>query len=727
MVEVNRLLLESTEVTRGRTLLGTAGLAEREGIAATQRTIDNAVVSAGLAARAIDQGRSLVEASGRTLASIDEEFGQARRTTEAIQTVVDTTRAIDARVNELLRNPDIDPLNLATMVQAEIQQLRNAAVARGAQLGQREQAYIINKLAGVQSSRVASARTAGYQRETDEKKAEYFRLKFVNDQRKFAPDTTLQERLELHNDLIVMTDRYAFYLGQAAAEKIIQDADFQLRKQQIIEEIMINPQAGLALVPQMGFTPEQELAIQRQAENLLAVEHQKEQREIQLENQRRKRFNDERFNEAISEQAAGGNPGQILSDLENEVADDPILTEAFLKYKAFVQNETRFQKFLETEGASDPDVLFTYLTRATTGDFENADDVIAQARVFREQGLLNSADAVRGVAVFTEFQRREQREELPQINRRVNEVAELLNVVFVGRDPLGQPVRDDELTALRLRNDLHRRLLGKLERREPIDFDQEINQFLQDRLPILAPNLAGKTLGDVSPFDSLEEARRLGASGIELRRLSQMDRLLKDAARINADGETARQEAERTRLQNEQEQLRQELRDQIGAERLQQEEQRRLAQVEQEIRLESLRERFNRLAAEAPQPPPRAAAPAIEPPPRFRVREGVFVPLEPLGPPSPADEFEQLVQDTFNVQFADVVQHLDARTIEQHKQRIRTNLRRALIRQRRQQMLEQEREAIIERAEQERAVREQLRQLEEVQRRLNELNQPRTP
>ena len=42
-------------------------------------------------------------------------------------------------------------------------------------------------------------------------------------------------------------------------------------------------------------------------------------------------------------------------------------------------------------------------------------------------------------------------------------------------------------------------------------------------------------------------------------------------------------------------------------------------------------------------------------------------------------------------------------------------------------MLEQERETIVERAEQERGAREQLRQLEDVQRRLNELNQPRTP
>lgn len=766
MGEINRLQLESREVARGRTVLGTAGIAAREQLESNRRVGQNAVVASGLALQAVEQGRSSIKEATEVLKNIDEEFGKARRATAAIKLVQDATFEMDRRAAELAQNPNVDALNLPNVTDSAIMDIRNKAVTAGAQLGQREQAYVMNKLGSVRNSRVATARATGFTRETDEQKAEYLRR--VNEWTKqmYAEGTPESQRNEIFNDIMVYTEAMRFYLGDELTERLKDKAQFGRQSNEFTRVYLDNPKAALDLKHELlaGMSPVDQAVLIGKAESLLRASHA-EVRQARLDDLARiQDKNDERMRKAIQAEASGQSQASILSDLQNEIVQDRELVDSYLLYERRVRQTDRFLKEEGEEMPSDPEVRAHLLARARNRDWASQEDVeadtfdMARSQSGRFQGL-NHTDALAVQDAYRLAATQELSRDQPRVNRQAKIMNSTLIRMFARKNIDGKVNANDVSQAAAATNVWLELVRKKREAGTLGDLETEAMDFMRSRMPQFRANLVGKKLSNfygpgITPTDpALPDDFR--------REVIMMQMMIDDANAQTAEQTRKTLEFELQRTQQEQQRLRQERVQQVGIETVKQEEARVEREEQRQIRQRGIDQNIEILAGTIPE--------RERDDPRFRLVDGDVVAVDEDAPirfvageeraiarPSPVyryvkgqlvDVSEDLtfaerraitIEDQFDLLHGDQVANWSAETIARKKavigRRIDEKVRRAERRLMEEDKLKPFQEAAKKRREdrrKERATKKGIEasttRIKELTEQLKQLTQPEVP
>lgn len=703
MGEFNGVQLESREVGDGRTILGTSAIAQREVLDATQKAGALALAGAGAALKAIDTGRSQVTAATEVLKGVDEQFGKARRTTAALLGVQAATARIDERVAQLIRDPDIDPLTLADTVDREVLQIRNEAVAASGQVGPQAQQYTIAKLGDARRSAVGKARTAGYKREADEQNGRYLDarhqiFKQIND-----PATSLQRRVELFEDLNVLTESFSFYLGDETVARLKDSDLFAFRKNQFIENYLIDPQTATKSIDSYGFTAEQRVTVLRSAQSALTAGHFLEREERQEDAARRALLNEERFNEAVQgELADGGRSSAQLARLQAAAIQNEDLVPALLQYERRVNTQRQIAKQLGQEAPSDPATRQRFLSRANSGDFDDINDVTATGVQLARDGVLAYSDINAGERAFLQRDASALRGREQEINRGVSLFTRRASSLFarevVGPDGIRKiPSPADKLSVLGLANDLKTELDRASEAGTLGDVNAFIDDFLETHAGEFGAGLLQKEFSTVFPYPDLETLLDDDAVSQATRDDALLfDRLKSVAQRKQTERQRQQIEAEAAKRELEVQKAQAKVIEVVGAETFAKRKKREEARAQATLRRKSVDERI--LEFTQGERTPEADVPRGK---LFRFKDGVAVDVSTA--PTEADRLEKTVDDVYNLSTT-AEQRLDltAAGVEARKSAIRSQI---LVRQT-QSVLDAPRRAIQKQAQAKRDARE---------------------
>ena len=556
MGEINRLQIESREVGRGRTILGTAGIAAREELESTRRVNQNALVAGGLAVKAIEENRASVVEATEVLKSVDEEFGKARRATEAIKTVQTATFKIQDRVDDLLQDPNIDPLNLPSIVDREVMAIRNEAVTTGGQLGQELQAYVINKLGGVRNRQVSRARTSGYQREIQEKKGEYFAAAHELTKRMYAPGTSEADRQELFNDLMVLTESMTFYFGEEAVAKLKVESIKGLEKQQFTHLYMINPQEAIErqdeLLPNLNPTERAELI--GRAERQITLEHQEERQRRQDDRNRIIDKNNLAYDEAIAAENAGESRASVLKGLKSAQIHDSELTAAFERYEQRDRTLTGFAKRQAAPVPSDPRAFSRMRTRIMGGEFRTLQELDeALERTASGHTAANPTIGYQDLpalqTLWSQVDRGETARITPQINQAANTLERMMRDIGVRQILNADQTRKipsvpDQTRVAELSDQFITLMRQKEEAGTLRAMRTEQLEFLRENMSQFLPGLIGKTYEELTGYVNLTEALAASDDPDFVNRMIITDQLLTEARATKVQQDKAALEGE---------------------------------------------------------------------------------------------------------------------------------------------------------------------------------------
>lgn len=637
MGEINRLQLESKEVGRGRTILGTAGIAAREELEATRRVNQNALVAGGLAIKAVEEGRARVVEATEVLKSVDEEFGRARRATEAIITAQDATFEIQKRVDELVRNPNIDPLNLPTVVDREVMAIRNEAVTAGGRIGKNEQTYIINKLGSVRNRQVARARTSGFEREIQEKKGQYFKAAHEITKRMYAPGTSEADRQDLFNDLMVLTESMSFYMGEEAVEKLKISSIKGLEQEQFTHAYMINPHAALERQDELmpNLTPTERAELIGRAERQIRLEHQEERQQRQDNLNRIIDKNNKVYEEAIAAENAGESRASVLKRLRAAQIQDPEQTAAFERYEQRDRTLTGFAKRQAAPVPSDPRIFARLRSRIMGGEFptlealdEGLESIAASHSAANRTLAWEDIPALQ--TLWSQVERGETARLQPTINQAANTLEQIGRDLFVRQvlnaDQTRKIPNASDMARIAELGDRFVNLMNKKAQDGTLgDIRTEQLQFIRDNFREFLPGLQDKTFQDLTGFENLNEALAASSNQDHVNRMILTDMILSEVQTLKVTQQKARLEAAVAENQIKAQEARAAMVAQVGEATVRTREEDLAKAAMHDENRRSLEERVRAWALEE--------EPDVGP--RFRMVDGEFVPVDEAEVPVP--------------------------------------------------------------------------------------------
>ena len=649
MGEINRLQLESKEVGRGRPILGIAGTAEKEVVESRRAAGQNALVAAGLSMKAIETGRSQVTEATEVLKSVDEEFGKARRATEAILTAQDASFKMAEEASALIRNPNIDPLNLPQVVDEAVMAIRNEAVTKGARISPQAQAYIIDKLGGARSKQVGQARTAGFQREVQQKKGQYVEAAHELTKRMYDPKTSQAEQEELFNDLMVLTESMSFYMGEEAVEKLKVKSIQGLRSNQFTNLFMVNPKEAIVRADEIlvGFTPIEKAQLIGQAQTRLDRQHQEQRQKRQDRINQINDENDAAFNRYVAMEETM-TQAAILDIAKNEQRANPDRTNALLNYEQRYRQNVRFQKQQAVPVPSDPETLSRWETRMLSPEYKDKtfDEIIRITQELGESGEIAWPDVNRLQALWRQTHKQELSLDQVNINRSRKTLERSMLGFFVQVErATGKANKFQIAEVQRLSNQFGRNMETRTQAGETLDYDVEMRKFMESIASQFSPALGDLTFKDVTGYESYEEALLDPAAAANkdfVDRMKFTDMMLEigqqnkgERARVQIENKIKAGQAATQRLQDE-------AAVRIGQERAQDVVDRVRRDAEFKTRTKSVVEQRNELLKEFP-----TSIPIPEGPQVFKFKDGKAVPVVPKEFETQQEAEQKYINETY--------------------------------------------------------------------------------